>query len=774
MNDESRTRISTLFEQARALPRAKRPAFVDQVCREDAAMRDTLTALLERDHASDGSFSGIRGALSFFRRRAPELRRAAEEMSAGTHVNHYEILGKLGHGGMGVVYKARDRHLDRVVALKFLTDHRALDDETKARFQVEARAASALDHVNICTIYEIGETDDRRPFIAMAFCDGDTLQSRITGGPLPIRLALDYILQIGRGLAFAHQRGIVHRDVKPANALIGGDGIVKIVDFGIAKLDGLSLTATGKVLGTTAYMSPEQARGEAVDHRTDVWAMGVILYEMLSGSRPFQAEYAEAVTYSILCEEPTPIGALLPNVPMQLAHVIHRMLEKPLDRRYQQVEEVLDEVQAIQGRMATQSIAHEVLTPTKTGNGVRSDARPILSPFGPLSAARPVTILVVDDEPEIELLIRQRFQERVRAAEWAFIFASDGVEALEALHAHPDVALVLTDIRMPRLDGLALLSRLGEFARPIKALVMSAYGDMDNIRAAMNRGAFDFVTKPIDFGDLEATIRKACEELLTYRRAVEAQRQLVAIKQELEVARRIQDAMLPPPFSKRDDVDVFGFTATARDVAGDFYDFFAVGPGRVAFLVGDVASRGVSAALAVAVTQTFVRGFAAQGSVAGECLASLNRAVLSEGFPNVSMTIFLADLDLDTGTMSYCNAGHLAPLIVSALGVATTLDGPADLAIWLDRDHAFDTRIRQLERGDEVFLFSDGLPETTDRYGHRFTVERLKNVLARRHGSPAPEIIRSVVRDVSDFSEGVTQSDDYAALAVRYMGPASS
>jgi sigma-B regulation protein RsbU (phosphoserine phosphatase) len=194
----------------------------------------------------------------------------------------------------------------------------------------------------------------------------------------------------------------------------------------------------------------------------------------------------------------------------------------------------------------------------------------------------------------------------------------------------------------------------------------------------------------------------------------------------------------------------------------------------VGFLVGDVASRGVSAALAVAVTQTFVRGFAAQGSVPGECLASLNRVVLSEGFPNVSMTIFFANLDLDTGAMSYCNAGHLAPLIVSALGVATTLDGPADLPIWLDRDHAYDTRIRQLERGDEVFLFSDGLPETTDRYGHRFTVERLKNVLARRHGSPAPEIIRSVVRDVSDFSEGVTQSDDYAALAVRYMGPAAS
>jgi serine/threonine protein kinase len=207
----------------------------------------------------------------------------------GQTISHYKILEKLGGGGMGVVYKAEDTKLKRLVALKFLPTELTHDEEAKVRFVHEAQAASALDHPNICNIHEIDETDDGRIFICMAYYEGETLKEKIERGPLPIDQTLDLTLQIAQGLAKAHEHGITHRDIKPANVMITKDGIAKIVDFGLAKLAGQSrLTQTGSTLGTMAYMSPEQARAEVVDHRTDIWALGVVLYEMLTGQLPFK------------------------------------------------------------------------------------------------------------------------------------------------------------------------------------------------------------------------------------------------------------------------------------------------------------------------------------------------------------------------------------------------------------------------------------------------------------------------------------------------------
>jgi len=266
----------------------------------------------------------------------------------GKTISHYKIIEKLGAGGMGIVYKAQDLKLDRFVALKFLPAHMGQDDIQKQRFIHEAKAASALDHPNICTIYEIDETEPdsgEKPFgqifIAMACYDGETLQEKITrDAPIPIAETLSIILQIAQGLQKAHEKEIVHRDVKPANILVTHDGEVKIVDFGLAKLKGhTKLTLDETTLGTIAYMSPEQARGTDIDARTDIWSLGIIFYEMLTGKSPFNADYDQAVIYNILNNVPEPIHNLNKNISSKVNDIVQKCLEKEREKRYQSIEE---------------------------------------------------------------------------------------------------------------------------------------------------------------------------------------------------------------------------------------------------------------------------------------------------------------------------------------------------------------------------------------------------------------------------------------------------
>lgn len=226
----------------------------------------------------------------------------------GKTISHYKIVEKLGQGGMGIVYKAQDTTLGRFVALKFLPHHLAADDEQTARFLTEAKAASAIDHPNIGAIFETAGTDDGQLFIAMAYYDGGTLRERIRKGQLTIDESVSIAKQIATGLSAAHEAGIIHRDLKPENILFTHDGIPKIIDFGLAKLSGgVQLTRTGTSVGTAAYMSPEQARGDSLAPNTDVWSLSVILYEMLTGVRPFRGEFETALMYSIVNEDPEPI-----------------------------------------------------------------------------------------------------------------------------------------------------------------------------------------------------------------------------------------------------------------------------------------------------------------------------------------------------------------------------------------------------------------------------------------------------------------------------------
>jgi serine/threonine-protein kinase len=259
----------------------------------------------------------------------------------GKTISHYKILEKLGEGGMGIVYKAEDSKLKRQVALKFLPPELTRDAEAKERFIHEARAASALQHNNICTIHAIDETEGGQLFICMDYYKGETLKKKIEQRPLKVDDAINITTQIARGLAKAHEAGIVHRDIKPANIIITEDDEVKILDFGLVKLTGFTkLTKPGSTLGTTWYMSPEQMRAEKVDHRTDIWALGVVLYEMITGQQPFKGEYEQAVSYAILNDEPESITALRSGMPIALDGIISKALAKEPKQRYQHIDEI--------------------------------------------------------------------------------------------------------------------------------------------------------------------------------------------------------------------------------------------------------------------------------------------------------------------------------------------------------------------------------------------------------------------------------------------------
>ncbi len=265
----------------------------------------------------------------------------------GEVVSHYRILSKLGEGGMGVVYKAEDLKLTRTVALKFLPP--TVGEKEKARLIREAQVIAQLDHPNICTIYEVDEADGS-PFIAMAYVEGMTLKDRIEKGSRTIPEVLDFARQIARGLQAAHRKKITHRDIKSSNIMLTADGQVKIMDFGLAKLAGRTqLTRDGSTAGTVTYMSPEQARGEEVDQRTDLWSFGVVLYELLTGRLPFQSEYETAVVYSILNDTPTPATKYNPEVPAELEALVQKLLRKDKEERYQSADEILLDLDVLSG-----------------------------------------------------------------------------------------------------------------------------------------------------------------------------------------------------------------------------------------------------------------------------------------------------------------------------------------------------------------------------------------------------------------------------------------
>ena len=273
----------------------------------------------------------------------------------GKTISHYQIIEKIGEGGMGIVYKAKDTTLERTVAIKFLPRQTATQAEERQRFYIEAKAAAALNHPNIATTHAIEEVEDD-VFIVMEYIEGQELKQKIDAGPLPVEDAIHIILQIANGLQEAHKKGIVHRDIKSANIMLTGSGQIKIMDFGLAKVrGGAQVTQIGTTLGTAAYLSPEQARGEDVDHRTDIWSLGVVLYETIAGQLPFKGHYEQAVLYSILNEDPESITCLRRGVPTELEAIMNKALAKSPNERYQQVDGMLIDLNVLGKELETKS-----------------------------------------------------------------------------------------------------------------------------------------------------------------------------------------------------------------------------------------------------------------------------------------------------------------------------------------------------------------------------------------------------------------------------------
>ena len=278
--------------------------------------------------------------------------RPIQELPAGTALaGKYKIIEVSGKGGMGIVYKAEDTKLKRNVALKFLPPELIRDEEAKERFVLEAQAAAALSHPNICTIHEI-EEEEGKSFIAMEYIEGQSLRAKIDKGSLNVDEALDISIHVAEGLEEAHKKGIIHRDIKSANIMVTEKGQAKIMDFGLAKVKGGTLlTRAGTTLGTVAYMSPEQARGEEVDHRTDIWSLGVVLYEMLSGDLPFQGEREPSILYSVVHEEPKPLKTIKPDIPAELEHIINRAFKKKKEVRYSSAAEMLKDLKKFRDKL---------------------------------------------------------------------------------------------------------------------------------------------------------------------------------------------------------------------------------------------------------------------------------------------------------------------------------------------------------------------------------------------------------------------------------------
>ena len=377
-------------------------------------------------------------------------------------------------------------------------------------------------------------------------------------------------------------------------------------------------------------------------------------------------------------------------------------------------------------------------------------------------------ILVVDDEADLELLIRQRFRKQIQNNEFEFLFAQNGVRALELLGKEPNITMVLSDINMPEMDGLTLIDRINEKYAHLICVVISAYGDLANIRSAMNLGAFDFVTKPINFSDLNITIEQALKHVALLRGAETDKLKLNSILQELNVAATIQQSILPKRFITNSTLELYATMKPAREIGGDFYDFFNIGDDTIGFIIADVSGKGVPAALFMTVSRTLVRAHAATEHSPGLCLQKVNELLAKENENMRFVTAFYGQLNYRTGHVVFANAGHNRPYWLKKSGEMVLLQAAQNVPLGIMEQVIYNEGEIDLEPGDRLFLYTDGLTDAIDgdskKYGEQPTIDLLKTI----QDKTVQEQIELVKNQVEQFSKGQPQFDDITMLELKY------
>ncbi len=379
-------------------------------------------------------------------------------------------------------------------------------------------------------------------------------------------------------------------------------------------------------------------------------------------------------------------------------------------------------------------------------------------------------ILIVDDEPQLELLIRQRFRKKIRNKEYEFSFAHSGREALQIIEQNDSIDIVLSDINMPAMDGLSFLAELSKINPSIKTIMVSAYSDMQNIRVAMNRGAYDFVTKPINFEDLEATIIKVLKEIEALKLAALTREKLARIQQELNVAAEVQQSILPRNFSivpEGSNIEIFAEMIPAKDVGGDFYDFFIIDDNRIAFAIGDVSGKGMPAALFMAVSRTFIKAIALKGKSTSDCLNQVNY-LLSQDNPRLMfVTLFYGVLNLRTKELEYCNCGHNPPCLIYENGEPVFLESGENIVLGVKKDYEYLSNKMTLASGQSLVLYTDGITEAMDKESNLFEEERLLEYLQKNGKSSPQNIITGMIKTVRAFAGDEPQSDDITVMVIK-------
>lgn len=380
-------------------------------------------------------------------------------------------------------------------------------------------------------------------------------------------------------------------------------------------------------------------------------------------------------------------------------------------------------------------------------------------------------ILVVDDEPDLEPLVLQRMRREIRSKTYEFSFAGNGIEALDQLNTDEQIDIVISDINMPKMDGLTLLEQIPNVNPNIRSVIVSAYGDMKNIRLAMNRGAFDFVTKPIDFSDLKTTIERTAKHLELWREALASRDKLTSIRNELRIADKMQQSILPKIFPKGSNFQLAGTMLPARNVGGDFFDIINCGEGKFGIVIADVSDKGVPAAMFMMSSRTLMKGSAIGNKEPADVLEEVNRLLIEDNETGMFVTVFYCIINTNTGRINFSNGGHNPPLVVKPDGSSMFLSMESGVALGMFGDIEFVSQNYNLQPDERVVFYTDGVTEAMNDRNELFGNDRLMQVAKENKDLNVEYFNQAIVSAVNEFSRGVPQTDDITCISLHYDGP---